>query len=218
MKKRAWKNALAAAVFFTAIGVCVQSVEAVEEHHKADSAETAVQDSETPAQATAPGSGQEGGSGMMGKMAGMEKKGGGMMDMMMAHMMGGPGGMGTMTGALGAEDEGLKGGRAAHMIHMLEELNLSPGQWDRVRSLAREKLDRMADLWAQRMKMRIELAALNYDQEIDPQHVKNVFVKAAEARAGMFLTSLEYMKGLREILTPEQLEKLEGPENKTAHH
>ncbi|MFZ0613201.1 MAG: hypothetical protein WAM73_13265 [Desulfobacterales bacterium] len=50
-----------------------------------------------------------------------------------------------------------------------------------MRSLSAKRLDKMADLWAQRMKLQIGLAALRWDKDIDPQKVKDLFVKKAEA-------------------------------------
>lgn len=68
---------------------------------------------------------------------------------------------GGKTGMMGGlEGKGPKAGRAPHMIQMLENPDLSPEQRRQVRSLARGKLDKMADLWAKRMKMGIELAVL----------------------------------------------------------
>jgi len=59
------------------------------------------------------------------------------------------------------------------------------------------------------MKLQIELASLLWDKEIDPQKVKGLFVKKAKANAEMFLTSLDYLHKLKDILTQEQLNKLE---------
>lgn len=145
-------------------------------------------------------------------MMGMMDKG--MMPMMRAHMMGGPGGMGKMMGRMGAgmKSDGGPGGMA-HMVRTLDNLNLTPEQWDQVRSLAAVKLDKMADLWAQRMKLQIGLASLRWDKEIDPQQVKDLFMKKAEAQAEMFLAGRRYLRGLNGILTPEQLRKFEGQED-----
>ena len=81
-----------------------------------------------------------------------------------------------------------------------------------MRDLARERLGKMADLWAQRMKLQIELAAMKWDKEINPQKVKEVFAEEAEAKAEMFLTSLDYIRKLKGVLNQEQLEKLEDGE------
>ena len=159
--------------------------------------------------------------GMMSMMAGLDDENGqgmmgmmdkGMMRMMMSHMMGGPGGMGKMMGQMGAGMGGRDSGShsMAQMARMLEDLNLTSEQWDQVRGLARERLAKMADLWAQRMKLQIELAGLRWDKEIDSQKVKDLFVKKAQANAEMFLTSLEYLRKLKSVLTQEQLKKLEA--------
>ncbi|MFO7688281.1 MAG: Spy/CpxP family protein refolding chaperone [Desulfobacterales bacterium] len=149
------------------------------------------------------------GGGGCPKMMGMMDNG--MMPMMMAHMMGGAGGMGKMMGQMGAGAmSGVGSGGMAHMVQMLENLNLTSDQWDQVRNLAAERLEKMADLWAQRMKLQIGLAALRWDKEIDPQQVKDLFVKKAEAKAEMFLTSLDYLRKLKGVLTQEQLKKLEA--------
>jgi hypothetical protein len=158
---------------------------------------------------------------MMGMMAGPDDASGqgmmgmmdqGMMRMMMSHMMGGPGGMGKMMGQMGAGMKGPGGGPRgmAQMARMLEGLNLTPEQWDQVRGLARERLEKMADLWAQRMKLQIELAGLRWDQQVNPQQVKEAFVKEAEAKAEMFLTSLDYLRKLKGVLNQEQLKKLDA--------
>lgn len=65
----------------------------------------------------------------------------------------------------------------------------------------------MADLWVQRMKLRIELTSQRWDEEINPQQVKDLFVKKGEAKAEMFLASLDYLRKLKKILTQEQLKK-----------
>jgi hypothetical protein len=89
------------------------------------------------------GPGDEGGQGMMGMMMGQ-----GMMPMMMSHMMGGPGGMGKMMGQIGVGCCSPTSG-TARIGRMLENLNLTYEQWDKVRTLAGDQLDKMADLWAQ---------------------------------------------------------------------
>jgi len=226
-------NLLFVAVFFIAsILIGPQISVAEEEHHQpAD----AVQAPESAAPATGtPESSKDGGmAGMMsqpaeekeqasqgmitelgeeneqeltqGLMKMMDK---GMMRMMMSHMMGGPSGMGKMMGKMKA---GMKGRRKMEsMTKMLGSLNLTPTQWDQVRALARRQMDNMVDLWAQRMKLQIDLASLSWDKEIDPQQVKNLFIKEAEAKADLLLSGLEYLRGLKGILSPEQFKKLEG--------
>ena len=145
------------------------------------------------------------GGGMMAKM------GPGMMRMMMSHMMGGPGGMGRM---MGSKKPGKGPGMMARMTNMLDQLKLSPEQWDMVRKLAKERLLKMVDLWAQQTKLRIELSSLRWDQKVDPNLIKDLFVKKAEAQAEMFLTSLDYLRSLESILTPEQAKKLKGFEKR----
>ncbi len=86
---------------------------------------------------------------------------------------------------------------------------MTPGQWEQVHTLAGTRLEKMADLWAEQMKIRIKLATIKWGQTIDPQQVKDLFVKMAEARAEMFLAGVDYLNGLKEILTQEQLKKLE---------
>ncbi|WP_028322383.1 Spy/CpxP family protein refolding chaperone [Desulfatiglans anilini] len=163
---------------------------------------------------TKSGEGEGQGAGRMagkGGMAARRMMGTGMMRGMMSHMMGGPGGMDEMMTLSGCRrmagpclmDAG------ARMIADLEELDLTAEQWSRVRILAQEKLDRMADLWARHMKLRIELAGIQWGGNLDAEQVKDAFVKEAEARAEMYLAGIEYIRGLKEILTPEQLERME---------
>lgn len=209
-RKSLMMNVLVAiAVFWAFALVGVPTSMAVEEHHQPGAEEKAPASTESSA------------SGMMGMMSGPDDASGhgmmgmmdqGMMRMMMSHMMGGPGGMGKMMGQMGAGMKGPAGGSRgmAHMARMLESLNLTAEQWDQVHGLARERLEKMADLWAQRMKLQIELAGLRWDQEVTPQQVKEVFVKEAEAKAEMFLTSLDYLRKLKGVLTQEQLKKLEA--------
>lgn len=146
-----------------------------------------------------------------GGMAAHGMMGTGMMRGMMSHVMGGPGGMDEMMALSGcgrmAGPCPMDAGR--RMIADLEELDLTPEQWSRVRTLAQEKLDRMADLWARHMRLRIELAGIQWGGNLDAQQVKDAFVKEAEARAEMYLAGIEYIRGLKEILTPEQLEKMD---------
>jgi len=199
----------------------VQTSMAVEEHHQPGATEKAPASTESPGAGKMPGPASGSGLGMMGMMAGPDDASGqgmmgmmdqGMMRMMMSHMMGGPGGMGKMMGQMGAGMKGRVGDPRgmAHMARMLEGLNLTPEQWDQVRGLARDRLEKMADLWAQRMKLQIELASLSWDKEVNPQQVKEVFVKEAEAKAEMFLTSLDYLRKLKSVLNQEQLKKLEA--------
>ena len=167
-------------------------------------------------------SGEGRGRKMMGMMGGgdeegrgmMSMKDSGMMHMMMTHMTGGPGGMDKMMKRMGSGTKccgcggcGPRG--AARMARMLENLNLGPEQWNQVRGLAQERLEKMADLWAERMKLRIKLAGLRWDTEIDHQKVKELFIKKAEAKAEMFLTGLDYLREVKGVLTQEQLKKLE---------
>lgn len=227
MKRTHLMNVLVASVvFWTFSLIGVQTSEAVEEHHK-----PAIAESSSAGMMSGKESGKgsemmdmmgksddESGHGMMGMMGGSDDEGDqgmmdkGMMRMMMAHMTSGPGGMGKMMGRMGS---GMKGrgsgpGGMTHMARMLENLDLTPEQWDQVRSLARKRLDKMADLWVQRMKLRIELASLRWDKEVDAQQVKTLFVKKAEAKAEMFLAGLSYMRELKGLLNPEQLKKFES--------
>lgn len=41
-------------------------------------------------------------------------------------------------------------------------------------------------------------------------------MKKAEAQAGMFLAGRQYLRGLKGILTPEQLQKFEGQKDSSA--
>ena len=214
MKRTLLTNLLVVTAAFLAFSlVGVQTGSAVQKHHQPGAEKTAPAETESSSSGMMPGSGGGSGPGMMGMMDGPDDESGrGMMGMMMSHMMGGPGGMGKMMGQMGTGRKGRDGGPRgmAHMARMLENLNLTPEQWDQVHTLARDRLEKMADLWAQRMKLQIELAGLRWDKEIDPQQVKNLFVKKAEAKAEMFLASLAYMRELKGILTQEQLKKLEG--------
>jgi hypothetical protein len=221
-RKSLLMNVLVVTAVFWAFGLLgVQTSMAVEEHHQPGATEKAPASTESPGSGKMPGPASGSGPGMMGMMAGPDDASGqgmmgmmdqGMMRMMMSHMMGGPGGMGKMMGQMGAGMKGRAGAPCgmAQMARMLDSLNLTPEQWDQVRGLARERLEKMADLWAQRMKLQIELAGLRWDQEVNPQQVKEVFVKEAEAKAEMFLTSLDYLRKLKGVLTQEQLKKLEA--------
>jgi len=213
---------IAAAAFWVFAFSAVPVSEAVEAHHPKSTEGEKAPSSESPGQETKPAQAAGGGSGMMAKMhrsgeegdpGMMGEMGQGMMHMMMSHMTGGQtGGMGKMMGKMGSR---LKDGGGAppelpKMVHMLDGLDLSQAQWEQVRSLARKRLEKMVDLWAQRMKLRIELAAIRWDQEVDPQKVKDLFVRRAEAGAELFLGSLDYLQSLRAILTREQIEELEA--------
>ena len=223
-KKSLMINVLIVTVIFLAFGLIgVQTSVAVEAHHQSDTTQngTASTQSHSSGMMSGPAASGSDGSGMMDMMAGPDDENGqgmmgmmdkGMMRMMMSHMMGGPGGMGKMMGQMGAGMGGRDSGShsMAQMARMLEDLNLTSEQWDQVRGLARERLAKMADLWAQRMKLQIELAGLRWDKEIEPQKIKDLFVKKAEANAEMFLTSLEYLRKLKSVLTQEQLKKLEA--------
>jgi hypothetical protein len=221
-RKSLLMNVLVAIAVLAVSGfIGVQSSMAVEEHHQSGAAEKMPTSMESSGSGKMSSSASGDGPGMMGMMAGPDDAGGqgmmgmmdqGMMRMMMSHMMGGPGGMGKMMGKMGAGMKGPGGGPRgmAQMARMLEELNLTPEQWDQVRGLARERLEKMADLWAQRMKLQIELAGLRWDQQVNPQQVKEAFVKEAEAKAEMFLTSLDYLRKLKGVLNQEQLKKLDA--------
>ncbi|MCB2191378.1 MAG: hypothetical protein KQI62_07430 [Deltaproteobacteria bacterium] len=144
-------------------------------------------------------------SGKMGKMSRM------MMRMMKAHTMGGPGGMGRMMGGMNhGHGKGMNGGMIARMTTMLDQLNLTPDQWEKVRNAARLSLEKMVDLWAQHTKLEIELSSLRWDQKVDAQKIKKLFADQAEAKAEMFLASMKYMRTLNSVLTPSQAKKLQG--------
>jgi len=165
-------------------------------------------------------SGMMGGQGMMGSdmmsgMMGSDMMSGGMMRMMMSHMMGSPGGMGMMMGRMGQMMGGMMGPKAGgdgmmQMNRMLEGLDLTPEQWDKIRTLAREHLEKVADMWARRMKVRIELASLRWDKETDLARIKALFVQDAEAKADMFMAGVTYLRDLKAMLTPEQRKELES--------
>lgn len=213
---------IAAAAFGVFAFSAVPVSEAVEAHHPKSAEGKTAPSSETQEQETVPAQAAGGGSGMMAKMhksgeegdpGMMGKMGQGMMHMMMFHMTGGQtGGIGKMMGKMGSrmKDGGGAPPELPKLVHMLDGLDLSQAQWEQVRSLARKRLEKMVDLWAQRMKLRIELAAIRWDQEVDPQKVKDLFVRRAEAKAELFLGSLDYLKRLKGILTQEQIEELEA--------
>lgn len=196
MKRTLLLNLLVAVVFLgTSTLLALDRCGAAEEHHKPG------------AGATAPASTESRGSGMMQGQSHQSTGGHGMM----SHMMGSPGGMGKMMGHMGGCMKGCGGiPGMAQMANILKDLNLTSEQWKEVRTSARKRLDKMADLWAERMKLQMELASLDWDKEMDPQKVKSLFVKEAEAKAEMFLTSSDYLRKLRKVLTPDQLEKLGG--------
>lgn len=223
MKRKLWINLLAGAAFFLIFGVSgVQTGEAQEAHHKKDVEAAASEQAETPGSGMKHSTGD--GPDMMGMMGGSDDGDGhgmmemmgqgmmgkGMMKMMMSHMMGGPGGMGKMMGKKGAGMKGHGGGPAGmkRMAHMLETLDLTDAQWNQVRNLARVRLEKMADLWAQKMKLRIEMAALNSNTDLDPEKVKDLFVRKAEVKAEMFLSGWSYLRDLKEILNEDQIKKL----------
>ncbi|MCF8105354.1 MAG: Spy/CpxP family protein refolding chaperone [Desulfohalobiaceae bacterium] len=231
MKRRSmiWKVFLVVAIVLGVGFAGPQSGLAAEEHHQNGGTEKAPAADESMGSGIMQGSGPGDGSGMMGMMGkgmvGQNMMGQGMMRMMMSHMMGGrKGGMGNMMqqmmGRMMGQDmmggmapgmgrQGDGQGGMAQMAHMLENLGLAPGQWEQVHTLAGTRLEKMADLWAEQMKLRIKLATMKWDQTIDPQQVKDLFIKKAEARAEMFLAGVDYLNGLKEILTQEQLKKLE---------
>lgn len=197
------------------------TAQAVEEHHKAEAMEP------SPAAGKHSGSGMmgqpaAGGSpGMMGMMGGpgdqddrgmMGMMGHGMMKMMMAHMMGGPGGKASMMASTGFGMMGRKGGPQgmAQMAGMLDKINLTPEQWDQVHKLARERLEKMVDLRARQMKLQIELAGMRWDDPVEPQKVKELFARRAEVKAELFLAALDYLRSLKGILTQDQVRKLEA--------
>ena len=92
----------------------------------------------------------------------------------------------------------------------MSKMNLTPEQWEKVRPMAKQGLDKMADLSAKSMKAQIEIAGLRWDKEMDAQKVKKLFAEEAEVQAEMFLTGMNYLRGLKNVLTPEQAQQLEG--------
>jgi hypothetical protein len=127
------------------------------------------------------------GPGMMGHM------GSGMMGPgMMGHM--GPG----MMAGLGMG--GLKG--------LCKRLELTEEQEKKVRAMATKRAEKMADLWAQRMKLQWKLASLGWGEEIDPQQVREVFAEMAKVQAEAYLAGQEFRRGLEDLLTEKQAEKM----------
>lgn len=147
------------------------------------------------------------GPGMMmgGGYGGGVGMGGGMMGMMMGHMMGGGMGMmgpGMMMG--GGYGGGMGVGR------MLPYLNLNPQQWEKVRALAYQRLEKMAQLRSKLFQQRLELLNLAGQGKVDAAKVKKLFVQQAELKAELFLAGLDYLQQVEKVLTPEQKKQLKG--------
>ncbi len=138
------------------------------------------------------------GGGMMG-MGGM--MGGGMMRMMMSHMMGG-----GMTGGM----MGMGGAGMMNLGRMLPSLDLSAQQWDKVRTLAYSRLEKMAALRAKLFQKQLELANLAGQKNLDGAKVKKLFAQQAELKAEMFLLGWDYLQQLKKVLTPAQQKKLQA--------
>lgn len=195
---------------FAGIQPSVAAMENNKPGHMESSASSKIQNPEmmkSPTSGNNPGAMNNQGMGMVNS---------GMMRMMMSHMMGGPGKMGKMMRqtCMGMMNQGMMNREERpgiqQMLMNLDDLGLSPDQWKQVRTLAADRLDKMADLWAQQMKMQILLISLNWDEEIAPDQVKDIFVKTAEAKAEMVISSMGYMRKLKDILTQEQVKKLES--------
>ena len=154
------------------------------------------------------GGGYGGGMGMGGYGGGFGGgmgSGGGMMGMMMGHMMGGGfgGGMGMM--GMGGYGGGMMG-----MGRMLPYLNLSPQQWEKVRGLAYQRLEKMAQVRGKLFQQRLELLNLAGQGRVDAAKVKKLFVQQAELKADLFLAGLDYLQQVEKVLTPEQKKQLKG--------
>jgi len=219
--KRNPLNLLVIVLFLGAFIIAgIQPSEAAEEHHQAGVKASTASPSESSRTAETPSSESGEGSEMAGMMSNSEDEDDqgvmglmreqDIMSMMMSHMMGGPGGMRNFMGPMGSRHGRGHHRGLAQMARALNSLNLTSKQWDQVHALARKQMEKMVDLWAQRMKLRIDLAGLRWDKEIDPQKVKELFAKKGEVKAEMFLTGLEYWRELAKILTPEQLKELEA--------
>ena len=178
--------------------------------------------------------------GMQGGMKGgcpkmMGKMGGGMQGGMMHGMHGGGmkgggmhGGKGSGKGMHGGMTQGgcpkmmdkMHGGVAhggmhsiSRIIMSLEKMNLTQEQWSEINSMARQSLDAAADYWAEKMKVKLELTAMRGSGSLNEQRVREIFVGKAEARAQMFLTRTKLLQGLRNILSSEQLQQIDGLES-----
>lgn len=135
----------------------------------------------------------ERGQGMMGQGYGH--------GMMIGEVYGGYGMMGMMMGH-------MKGG-CMSMGGMLPYLNLSPEQWEKVRALAYQRLQKMAPLKNKLFQQRLELMKLVNQGKVDVDKVKNLFIQQAELNADIFLAGLEYLQQVKEILTPRQKSRLQ---------
>lgn len=122
-------------------------------------------------------------------------------------MMMGGGGYG---GGMGMMDMGGYGGGMMGMGRMLPYLNLSPQQWEKVRGLAYQRLEKMAQLRSKLFQQRLELLNLAGQGKVDAAKVKKLFTQQAELKAELFLAGIDYLEQVEKLLTPEQKKQLKG--------
>ncbi|MFH1134676.1 MAG: hypothetical protein V1816_01175 [Pseudomonadota bacterium] len=90
----------------------------------------------------------------------------------------------------------------------LGRLNLTPEQWQKVRTLAHAHIDKLQTLAAEEAKLQLENAFLLGEDKLDEERIKQTAGKLGEVRAMMALTARSYLDGLSDILNEAQLEQL----------
>lgn len=88
-------------------------------------------------------------------------------------------------------------------------LDLTPEQKDKLKELRDAHREQNKALFEEMRKLQLEMRELMRDSEVNEKEIMALYDKIAKLRAEKFSRSLEQRKAVRNILTPEQLEKLE---------
>lgn len=204
------------ALFFVIAATAAVAQSSHDQHQAADKATVSADQANGKAKAGKPrrAAAKPAKAGMMGHGGGMD---GNLMAVMMAHMTAaGRAGLGAgaiMDLAGGGQMAGcaMMGGQMAGMGGKLDlgELGLDEQQWTQVRALAHDGLKKMHDLRSQLCALCLEAAYLMSAPKVDEAALAQVMGKIGQQRAAIFLAGRAYLEGLRGILSPEQLARLE---------
>ncbi len=120
-----------------------------------------------------------------------------------AFAQGGPGPMGE-----GMMHEGMHRG-AGPMMHMMRELDLTEAQRDQIFKIQYDQMPAMREQMKQVRKARDELRQLALADKFDEARARQLADTQGKAMSALALMHMQTMRRVRDILTPEQRQKVQ---------
>ena len=105
----------------------------------------------------------------------------------------------------------MRGGPDAEMPRLerlADRLDLAEKQIDQIKELREERLSERIELRKEMLRIQNELRGELLEDNPDADRVKKLAIKKGEIRTQMEIARLEHRLAMREILTPEQRDKL----------